>query len=129
MGASRSRRVDRQRTGWRRAYCPCGGRAIGSSASAGLAKAPSLRDTSIPGAGDPGGADPGASSRKSREGSVPASRRREVGLAGSPADVLLSCTAVARRRSSETLLERERYELSARSGGGILSYEVWGVEG
>ena len=41
--------------------------------------------------------------------------------------MLLSCTAVARRRSSETLLERERYELSARSGGGILSYEVWGV--
>jgi hypothetical protein len=34
---------------------------------------------------------------------------------------------VARRRSSETLFERERYELSARSGGGILSYEVWGV--
>jgi hypothetical protein len=34
---------------------------------------------------------------------------------------------VARRRSSETLLERERYELSTRSGGGILSYEVWGV--
>jgi hypothetical protein len=34
---------------------------------------------------------------------------------------------VTRRRSAETLLERERYELSARSGGGILSYEVWGV--
>ena len=34
---------------------------------------------------------------------------------------------MARRRSAETLLERERYELSARSGGGILSYEVWGV--
>jgi hypothetical protein len=34
---------------------------------------------------------------------------------------------VARRRSAEVLLERERYELSPRSGGGILSYEVWGV--
>jgi hypothetical protein len=34
---------------------------------------------------------------------------------------------VARQRSSETLLERERYEFSTRSGGGILSYEVWGV--
>jgi hypothetical protein len=41
--------------------------------------------------------------------------------------VLQSATAVARRRSSEALLERERYELSARSGGGILSFEVWGV--
>jgi len=42
-------------------------------------------------------------------------------------DVLQLRTSVARRRSAETLLERERYELSARSGGGILSYEVWGV--
>lgn len=30
----------------------------------------------------------------------------------------------------ETLLERERFELKAKSGGGVLSYEVWGyVEG
>ena len=41
--------------------------------------------------------------------------------------MLVFGTAVARRRSSEVLLERERYELSPRSGGGILSYEVWGV--
>jgi hypothetical protein len=41
--------------------------------------------------------------------------------------VLQFATAVARRRSAEVLLERERYELSARSGGGILSYEVWGM--
>lgn len=34
---------------------------------------------------------------------------------------------MARRHSAEVLLERERYELSPRSGGGILSYEVWGV--
>lgn len=34
---------------------------------------------------------------------------------------------MARRPPGETLLERERYELSARSGGGVLSYEVWGV--
>ena len=26
----------------------------------------------------------------------------------------------------ETLLERERFELKPRSGGGLLSYEVWG---
>ena len=29
---------------------------------------------------------------------------------------------------SETLLERETFELKAKSGGGILSYEVWGYE-
>ena len=29
---------------------------------------------------------------------------------------------------SEALLERETFELKAKSGGGILSYEVWGYE-
>lgn len=30
------------------------------------------------------------------------------------------------KKRVESLLERGRYELTARSGGGILSYEVWG---
>jgi hypothetical protein len=30
------------------------------------------------------------------------------------------------RPGRETLLERERFELGPKSGGGILSYEVWG---
>ena len=30
--------------------------------------------------------------------------------------------------TSETLLERETFELKAKSGGGLLSYEVWGYE-
>lgn len=28
----------------------------------------------------------------------------------------------------ETLLERERFELKPKSGGGVLSYEVWGYQ-
>lgn len=28
--------------------------------------------------------------------------------------------------AQETLLEQERFELKAKSGGGLLSYEVWG---
>ena len=43
-----------------------------------------------------------------------------------PADVVRFRTSVARRKLTELLLERERFELSAKSGGGILSYEVWG---
>lgn len=43
-----------------------------------------------------------------------------------PADVVRFRTSVARRKLAELLLERERFELSAKSGGGILSYEVWG---
>lgn len=35
---------------------------------------------------------------------------------------------MTRRKSTEFLLERERFELSAKSGGGILSYEVWGYK-
>ena len=30
------------------------------------------------------------------------------------------------RSPSETLLEQERFELKPKSGGGLLSYEVWG---
>jgi hypothetical protein len=30
-------------------------------------------------------------------------------------------------KSLETLLEKERFELKAKSGGGVLSYEVWGI--
>jgi len=30
------------------------------------------------------------------------------------------------RTTRETLLEQERFELKAKSGGGLLSYEVWG---
>jgi hypothetical protein len=30
--------------------------------------------------------------------------------------------------SKEILLERERFELKPKSGGGILSYEVWGYQ-
>jgi hypothetical protein len=43
-----------------------------------------------------------------------------------PADVVRFRTSVARRKLTALLLERERFELSAKSGGGILSYEVWG---
>lgn len=28
--------------------------------------------------------------------------------------------------TKETLLEQERYELKSKSGGGLLSYEIWG---
>ena len=28
----------------------------------------------------------------------------------------------------ETLLEQERFELKQKSGGGLLSYEVWGYQ-
>lgn len=30
--------------------------------------------------------------------------------------------------TSETLLEQERFELKPKSGGGLLSYEVWGIK-
>jgi len=30
------------------------------------------------------------------------------------------------KATPETLLEQERFELKAKSGGGLLSYEVWG---
>ena len=30
------------------------------------------------------------------------------------------------KKSNETLLERERFVLKPKSGGGVLSYEVWG---
>ncbi len=30
------------------------------------------------------------------------------------------------KTTRETLLEQERFELKAKSGGGLLSYEVWG---
>lgn len=30
--------------------------------------------------------------------------------------------------SKESLLEQERFELKQRSGGGVLSYEVWGYQ-
>lgn len=33
------------------------------------------------------------------------------------------------KRQQHTLLEKERFELSQKSGGGILKYEVWGVIG
>lgn len=32
------------------------------------------------------------------------------------------------KRPEETLLEQERFELKAKSGGGLLSYEVWGYK-
>lgn len=31
-------------------------------------------------------------------------------------------------KPKEILLEQERHELKAKSGGGILSYEVWGYD-
>ena len=31
------------------------------------------------------------------------------------------------RPKTEVLLERHRHEIKAKSGGGILSYEVWGI--
>jgi hypothetical protein len=45
-------------------------------------------------------------------------RRRGPTLGKVAADLPQLATPVARRRSSETLLERERYELSARSAHG-----------
>jgi len=33
------------------------------------------------------------------------------------------------KRQQTKLLEKERFELSAKSGGGILQYEVWGIVG
>ena len=32
------------------------------------------------------------------------------------------------KKRNEALLEQERFELRAKSGGGILSFEVWGYE-
>lgn len=32
------------------------------------------------------------------------------------------------KANNETLLEQERFELKSKSGGGLLSYEVWGHE-
>ena len=32
------------------------------------------------------------------------------------------------KSSKETLLEQERFELKPKSGGGLLSYEVWGYQ-
>lgn len=32
------------------------------------------------------------------------------------------------KSSEETLLEQERYELRPKSGGGLLSFEVWGYQ-
>jgi hypothetical protein len=55
-----------------------------------------------------------------------AGHRAAVAIARS--GVLLSSTSGASmaKAPKETLLERERFELKPRSGGGLLSYEVWG---
>ena len=51
-----------------------------------------------------------------------------TGIPRLPSGVLKLCTSgdsVTKSRK-ETLLEQERFELKPKSGGGLLSYEVWG---